>query len=283
MNKLKTTRRRFLNMAAVASGAGLFAGLNVPALGMGSRLENIGIQLYTVRDLMAKSVSDTLAALVALGYKEVEFAGYYDHRPAEIRTMLSGLGLSSPSTHVQLTDIRDSLNQTMDSAAEIGHDYVVLAYLMPNERKSIDDYKSYIELFSKAGEAAKQRGLQFGYHNHHFEFEDMEGMKPYDLMLQQIDSELMKMTMDLYWIHRAGQDPFYYFDKYPGRFKQCHVKDMNKDGGMEDVGAGTIDFAKIFAQREKAGFEHYYVEHDMPLNSLQTAENSIDYLKTLTF
>ncbi len=283
MNKLQTTRRRFLNMAAVVTGAGLFAGLNIPAVAMGTRLESIGIQLYTVRDLMAKSVPDTLVALAALGYKEVEFAGYYDHSPAELDAMLSGAGLSSPSTHVQLADIRDTLEKTMDTAAEIGHEYVVLAYLMPSERTSIDDYKSYVELFSKAGEAAKQRGLQFGYHNHHFEFETMGGVKPYDLMLEQIDSELMKMTLDLYWIHRAGQDPFHYFDKHPGRFKQCHVKDMNKEGGMADVGAGTIDFAKIFAQREKAGFEHYYVEHDMPANSLQTAENSIGYLKGLRF
>jgi sugar phosphate isomerase/epimerase len=270
-------------MAAVVTGAGLFTGLSIPAVAMDAHLERIGIQLYTVRDLMAESVPDTLAALAAMGYKEVEFAGYYGHSPAELKAMLSGAGLSSPSTHVQLTNIRDTLEKTMDAAAEVGHDYVVLAYLTPDERASIDDYKSYVELFSKAGEAARQRGLQFGYHNHHFEFEEMGGVKPYDLMLEQIDSELMKMTLDLYWIHRAGQDPFYYFDKYPGRFKQCHVKDMNKEGAMVDVGAGTIDFARIFAQREKAGFEHYYVEHDMPANSLQSAENSIQYLKELSF
>jgi len=247
------------------------------------RLQNIGIELYTVRDLMAQSVPDTLAAMAKMGYQEVEFAGYFDHSPANIKSMVADAGLSTPSTHINLPDIQDSLQQTMDISAEIGHGYVVLAYLAPAARTSLDDYKSYVDLFSQAGEAAKERGLQFGYHNHDFEFAPLDGVKPYDLMLEQIDSELMKMTMDLYWIHRAGNDPFYYIDKHPGRFAQCHVKDASSTGAMVDVGAGVIDFASVFAQADKAGFKHYYVEHDRPENSLETAENSIEYLKRLRF
>ncbi len=102
-------------------------------------------------------------------------------------------------------------------------------------------------------------------------------------MLEQIDADLMKMTLDLFWINHAGKDPFQYFDKHPGRFKQCHVKDADKRGMMTDVGTGTIDFAKIFSQREKAGFEHYYVEHDMPKDALLTAKNSADFLTNLRF
>lgn len=232
---------------------------------------------------MAKSVPDTLAALGKMGYQEVEFAGYFDHSPGTIKSMVADAGLTTPSTHIQLTEIRDTLEQTMDMAAEIGHEYVVLAYLAPDARISLDQYKSYIDVFSKAGEAANKRGMRFGYHNHDFEFAPLDGVLPYDLMLEQIDSELMTMTMDLFWIHRAGHDPLHYFDKYPGRFAQCHVKDASSSGAMVDVGAGTIDFASIFARGEKAGFQHYYVEHDMPENSLQTAKNSIEYLQQLTF
>jgi sugar phosphate isomerase/epimerase len=283
------TRRRLLLTGATATGMSLFGMANRSALAgesvfaTVSTLQTVGIQLYTVRDLMAKSVADTLEAVAKLGYREVEFAGYYGHAPAELKTMLADTGLSSPSTHVGLTEIRDNLDQTLDTALAIGHDYVVLAYLAPGERTSLDDYMGYVELFSRVGEAARERGLQFGYHNHDFEFVSIDGVKPYDLMLQQIDAELMKMTLDLFWIHKAGGDPYHYFGAHPGRFKQCHVKDMNASGEMVDVGAGVIDFASIFANRERAGFEHYYVEHDRPEDSLLTAANSIQYLNELVF
>jgi len=281
MNNKTFSRRDFVKLASLATAATL--ALPVGALAAGKQLSSIGIQLYTVRQLMAQSVPATLTALAALGYKEVEFAGYYDTAPAQLKSLLAGAGLVSPSTHISLQQLESALEETMDSAAEIGHDYVVLAYLSESERASLDQYKAYVELFSRAGEAAKSRGMDFGYHNHHFEFSALEGVVPYDFMLQQIDSELMKMTMDLYWINRAGQDPLAYFERYPGRFKQCHVKDMATGGAMSDVGAGTIDFARIFARAEQAGFEHYYVEHDMPKDALVSAGNSIDYLQKLRF
>ena len=283
MKAISQSRRNFLKVAGAAASASLLS-LTAPSIFAGGRqLQNIGIQLYTVRDLMAENVAQTLQSLAKLGYKEVEFAGYFGKTPDEIKSLLTGAGLSSPSTHISLDLLKNKMDETMDIAAEVGHDYVVLAYLGENERNSLDQYKSYIELFSKAGEAAQQRGMHFGYHNHHFEFLPLEGVLPYDFMLDQIDSRLMKMTLDLYWIHRAGKDPMPYFDKYPGRFKQCHVKDMAENGFFTDVGAGTIDFAKIFARSEQAGFEHYYVEHDMPKDSLQSAANSIAYLRDLAF
>jgi len=272
-----------LKTVSIGSGASLLGLTGTPVFAGGNQLDRVGIQLYTVRDLMAKNVASTLQSLAKLGYKEVEFAGYFDKNPDEIKRLLTAAGLTSPSTHISLDLIKNKLDETMDMAAEVGHEYVVLAYLGEQERSSLDHYKSYVELFSKAGEAAIKRGMHFGYHNHHFEFMPLEGILPYDFMLEQIDSELMKMTMDLYWIHRAGKDPFPYFDKYPGRFKQCHVKDMAENGLFTDVGAGTIEFAKIFAQSKKAGFEHFYVEHDMPKDSLQSAANSIAYLQKLVF
>lgn len=273
------SRRHFLRLVALAAGAST---TSTSLLASENKLNTIGIQLYTVRGLMQKDVPATLTAISKLGYKEVEFAGYFNHSPQQTKKLLAEVGLTSPSTHVGMAELR-SLEQTMDMAAEIGHDYVVLAYLAPHERTSLDQYKAYVDLFSKAGEAAKSRGMQFGYHNHDFEFAKMDGVMPYDFMLNNIDSDLMKMTMDLYWITKAGQDPLTYFNKHPGRFKQCHVKDMGNNGSMVDVGSGTIDFAKIFAQSEKAGFEHYYVEHDMPKNAMQTATNSFNYLDQLVF
>lgn len=285
MNHL--TRRKFLSSSATLTSASLL-GLSMgvasnSAFAAQNRLNNIGLELYTVRGMMEESVADTLAAVAEIGYQEVEFAGYFGHSAAEIKTMVADAGLTTPSTHIQLEEIRDNLDETMDMAAEIGHDYVVLAYLVPAARTSFDQYKSYIDIFSRAGEAAKSRGMQFGYHNHDFEFLEFDGVKPYDYMLEQVDPELMKMTLDLYWIHKAGNDALAYIDKYPGRFGQCHVKDSDENGRIVDVGTGVIDFASIFAQNEKAGFQHFHVEHDLSSDPLATAENSLKYLQNLTF
>jgi len=274
----KYSRRNILRTGSIGLGASLLG------LSGGAHAANqaIGIQLYTVRDRMAQSLPDTLTALSTLGYREVEFAGYYEHSPKQIKTLLTQLNLISPSTHVALAQITDNLSQTLDIMAEIGHEYVVLAYLSPEQRKGgLDGYKRYAELFSEVGIATKKMGMQFGYHNHAFEFEAIDGVKPYDLLLQQVDSDLMKMTMDLFWINKAGHDPLDYFAKHPGRFAQCHVKDMDAAGNMVDVGAGIIDFAAIFLQREIAGFEHFYVEHDQPADSLASAKRSLAHLQNV--
>lgn len=280
------TRRKFLNQGATITGAsllGLSLGLPNTSAYAQNRLEKVGLELYTVRGLMAESVAETLKAVAEIGYQEVEFAGYFDHSAADIKSMVADAGLTTPSTHIQLPEIRDELEATMDYAAEAGHDYVVLAYLVPAARTSLDQYKSYIDIFGKAGEAAKSRGMQFGYHNHDFEFVELDGVKPYDYMLQQVDADLMAMTLDLYWIHRAGNSALEYIDKHPGRFGQCHVKDADANGRIVDVGTGVIDFASIFAQKDKAGFQHFHVEHDMPRNALETATNSFNYLQNLEF
>ncbi|MBL8264970.1 sugar phosphate isomerase/epimerase family protein [Steroidobacter sp.] len=246
------------------------------------KLEKIGIELYTVRKQMEQSVQQTLERIAQIGYDEVEFAGYFKSKPSEVKKYLADTGLKSYSAHVFLEALRDKTSQTLDEVAEVGHQYVVLGYGVDN-LKTQDECHRHIEWLRQMGEAAKQRGLQFGYHNHAFEFKSVDGIVPYDLMLADVDSDLMKMTMDFFWIHYAGVDPYPYFDKYPGRFKQCHVKDMTADRKMADAGAGTLDFAKLFAQRDQAGLEHFYVERDDAPEPYETAAASLAYLRALRF
>ena len=242
--------------------------------------DRIGIQLYTVRDHMAVDLNNTLQGIAAIGYQEVEFAGYFDHSPEEIRTILSGEGLASPSTHIPLKFIQNSPNQIIDTALTIGHEYIVIPWIMPHQR-SLYKYKEYIELFNTFGEQCQRAGLKFAYHNHDFEFEVIEGIRPIDLLIEETDNNLVSFELDLYWIIKAGEDPLRYIKKYPNRFPLWHIKDMANDGSMRDVGEGIIDFEEIFKLKSLSGLEHYYVEHDNPPDSLMTASKSFNALLKL--
>ncbi len=242
--------------------------------------DRIGIQLYTVRDHMAVDLNNTLQGIAAIGYQEVEFAGYFDHSPEEIRTILSGEGLASPSTHIPLKFIQNSPNQIIDTALTIGHEYIVMPWIMPHQR-SLYKYKEYIELFNKFGEQCQRVGLKFAYHNHDFEFEVIEGIRPIDLLIEETDNNLVSFELDLYWIIKAGEDPLRYIQKYPNRFPLWHIKDMANDGSMRDVGEGIIDFEEIFKLKRLSGLEHIYVEHDNPPDSLMTASKSFNALLKL--
>ncbi len=245
-------------------------------------LERIGVQLYTVRKLMQADFAGTLEQVAAIGYKEVEFAGYFDNDPETVRTLLDRLGLTAPAAHVPIDLLRKDLPGVIETARIIGHHYVVCPWLAPEERVP-KTYRENAAFFNRVGEACRKAGLVFAYHNHDFEFEPMEGRMPYDLLLEETDSDLVKMELDLFWITRGGQDPLAYFKRYPGRFSLCHVKDMGEGGKMVAVGQGHIDFAKIFAQASEAGLQHYFVEHDNPDDALASIRASYTYLSGLTF
>ncbi len=249
----------------------------------GRTLSNIGIQLYTVRDQMAIDVPGTLRRLAEIGYREVEFAGYFDHSPADIRAMLDDLGLASPSAHAPIDMLRDAPEAVIETWLEIGHEYVVMPWLTPDQRDTLDKYKAHAELFNEFAPQCTSAGLKFAYHNHEFEFEAVDGVLPMDLLLAEVDPSLMQVELDLYWTTVAGADPFEYFENHPGRFPLCHVKDMAADGAMADVGSGTIDFAALFAASEQAGFKHYYVERDDATDTLASAANSFAGASAIEF
>ena len=249
----------------------------------GNSLERIGIQLYTVRDRMAVDVPGTLEQIASIGYDEVEFAGYFDHTPTEVSSMLDANGLVSPSSHVSLADIRNTPDELIESAQTLGNQYVVLAWLAPEDRQSLDAYRQHIELVAGFAEQCARAGLQFCWHNHDFEFIELEGQIPMDMILEQTDAELVQIELDLYWITKAGVDPFTYFDRHPGRFPLCHVKDMAADGSIADVGDGRIDFPAVFAAADVAGLKHYFVERDDPQVSMETASRSYAAISAMTF
>ncbi len=275
-------RRTFLKTL----GASALATLGIPASRIpppASRLDRIGLQLYTVRDEMKKDVEATIARVAATGYRDVEFAGYFGRAPRDLRALLDHNGLSSPSSHISLAP--DQWRAALDAAPVVGHRYVVLAWIPAEERHTLDDYKRWAERLNRAGTEAKAAGLQFAYHNHDFEFAPVEGKLPYGILLAETDPKLVQMEMDLYWITKGGQDPLAYFARWPGRFPMVHVKDSMgpPDNKMADVGAGKIDWKRIFAKEQQAGIKHFFVEHDQPADAFASIRASCEYLKRLEF
>jgi len=248
------------------------------------RLDKVGIQLYTVRDQMKADFEGTLAHVAEIGYKEVEFAGYFDHTPADVRAILDRHGLSAPSTHIALGEI-DAWKASLDTAKAIGHEYIVVPWIPQEKRLTLDGWKNVAGVFNRAAQLAHDAGLQFAYHNHDFEFPKLEGQVPYDVLLQNTDPKLVQLEIDLYWITKGGQDPLNYFSRWPGRIPLVHVKDSAgaPEHKMVDVGQGKIDWKRIFAKKEQAGIKHFFVEHDQPPQPFQDIAASYNYLKGLEF
>ncbi len=241
----------------------------------------LGVQLYTLRAEMERDVAGTLARVAQIGYEEVEFAGYFGHSPTEIRGFLADAGLRAPSAHVAFNLVEEAWPATLEAAATVGHEYVVVPSIPESLRASLDDWRAIADRLTRAAAEAREMGLKFAYHNHDIEFREMEGRTPLDVFLETADPELVQVELDLYWIVDAGGDPIAFIDRWPGRIPLVHVKDRTGDGRMTEVGSGVIDWTEIFRHRERAGIRHYFVEHDGPGKPFQSVEASLRYLSRL--
>jgi sugar phosphate isomerase/epimerase len=249
-----------------------------------------------VRDQMKDDFDGTIAKVAAIGYKEVEFAGYFGRTGQQVRAVVDRNGLTAPSTHIQYNELDDKFPSVIETSQTIGMKYIVCPWIPEDLRKSPDIWKQAAEKFNRCGEQTKKAGIQFAYHNHWFEFLPTNGKLPYDELLTACDKELVKMELDLCWITVGGGDPLKYFAEYPGRFPLVHVKDVKKlppvtqagtqDFGsslkdMTEVGSGIIDWKKIFSHSEQAGIKHYIVEHDKPADPFASITGSYKYLSEL--
>ena len=279
-------RRQFLQTVSIGA-AGLYAN---KFLASQAKDKSLGVQLYTIRDAVSKDLEGALKKLKALGYDNMEIYGYngtfFGKTAAEFKAIVDNVGIKVISSHHTSGIVmkgKGTLTDGWDKAVEdlhfLGAEYMVCSFLFPKERTP-EVYKTLPELLNKSGEKTKAAGIQFGYHNHDFEFEKLDDTLVYDFLISNTSSDLVKMEMDLYWISKAGQDPLAYFDKYPGRFPLWHVKDMEAGThGITEVGNGEINFDKIFAAREKAGLKHWFVEQDVTKGDIfESLKQSRDYL-----
>lgn len=273
-------RRTFLGTMTAAT---VLAGRIAQAASDDRKIEHIGVQLYTVRDAMQKDFERTLAKVAAIGYREVEFAGLFDHTPQQAKAILDRNSLKAVSSHVDYDALETDWDKTLEGARTMGQSFIACPWI-DDQMRTPEGIKKVADTFNRAGEKSKTMGLQFAYHNHDFEYKPLAGGKLlYDTLLDETDPNLVKMEMDLFWTINAGQDPVAYFNRYPGRFPLVHVKDRKKNGEMTDVGSGAINWKRIFAASDKAGIQHYIVEHDEPKSQFDSIQASYTYLKNLRY
>jgi sugar phosphate isomerase/epimerase len=286
-------RRTFISTV----GAALLAARRAAA----ASISRLGVQLYTVRTELGKDFDGTLAKIAAIGFKEVEFAGYFDHTPQQVVDALKRHKLTAPSAHIDYASLSgDKWARAIETAKAIGHTYLINAWVDEPIRKEPDAWKRIAETYNTAAAASQRAGIQFAYHNHNFEFAprpDLNGKLPIDYLLETCDPALVKIELDLCWIASTGKDPLDYFRRYPGRFPLVHVKGLKKvpangaeapiasilpeiaDVGHDDV----VDWKRTFAQSGTAGIKHYFVEHDQPKEPFESLKASYEYVSRLEF
>jgi sugar phosphate isomerase/epimerase len=257
----------------------------------GVRFGPLGLQLYSVRDEMERSVEATLEAVAAMGYAEVEFAGRFGHTPRQIRRMVADAGLAAPAAHIPPDFEPDAWSRSLDEAAAAGHRAVIVAWIPEPMRDSSDAWRRTAAAMAGAGARARERGLSFGYHNHAFEFTrfgggagepSMQGEGPtgLEILVRETSPEDVFLELDLFWTVDAGFEPLSTLRRFGERVRMVHLKDRAADGGMVDVGAGALDWPRILGACRDVGVEHFFVEHDRPENgSLRFARASATYLE----
>jgi sugar phosphate isomerase/epimerase len=310
--KAESSRRGFLGaLAAAPSASGFLKGspLDLP----------IGLQLYTVGKEMDSDPAGTLKQVAAVGYKEVELSPLGKTPAKELRKMLADAGLKNPSGHYMLPDLLTNLPARIDLAKEFGQEFMISTvpwvadpsrfkpdanagefalFLAVIQGLTLDDWKWNAEQFNRIGEQVKKAGLQFGYHNHNFEFKTYGDVTGYEELLRLTDPDLVKLEMDCGWVTVAGHDPVALLKKYANRYRLLHIKDFRagftprtnlSPGGAgapvaTELGRGGIDYRKVFAAARKAQIRALFVEQEPPFQdmpALQAIKVDYDYLNNL--
>ncbi len=286
-------RRKFIKLTGAATGAlalntlfadSLLAGCNGSEAG---KLKNFGIQLWTLRDDLPKDPKGVLKQLASFGYKQIEsFEGgkgiYWGMSNLEFKAYMDELGMSLIASHC---DITKDFEKKAAEAAAIGMKYLICPWKGP--QKSIDDFKKFADEFNQKGEICKRNGIRFAYHNHDYSFAVQDGQMGQDVMMKNTDSSLVDFEMDIYWVATAGQDPIAWFNKYPDRFRLCHIKDRSKspvtDNGKNsvDLGTGVIDYSSVLKAAKSKGMEYFIVEQEAYPNGtpLEAVKVDAEYMK----
>ncbi len=294
---LASTRRDFLKTSALLSLSTVLAPQSLLASPFGLP---VGLQLYSVRELLPNDYEGTLKQLAALGYQEVEAAGFFGHTALEVKNAMQSAGLRCVSAHYPSNELHQRLDEILAFHKELGAAYIICsspglkdpASAQPHAALSLDDWRWNADEFNKMGAKVKAAGMHFGYHNHIAEFHKLEGIAPYDELLRLTDSSLVTFEMDCGWVVVGGGDPVAYLHQHPQRISMLHVKDFKapeKATSLADrpksaeLGQGISDYKAIFHAARKANIKHYFIEQeefDMP--PFEALKIDADYMKRLT-
>lgn len=284
-------RSEFLRLSGGLALAGLASKSGFASVaGETGKLKNFGIQLWSVRDDLAKDPKGVLKQLSSYGYKQIEsFEGgkgmFWGMSNTEFKTEMDNLGMKIISSHC---DISKDFEKKAADAAAIGMKYLICPYKGP--QKDIDAFKKFADEFNQKGEICKKNGIRFAYHNHDYSFTTMNGEMGQDVMMKNTDPKLVDFELDMYWVVAAGQDIETWLKKYPKRFRLCHVKDRKKDATPTQkdesvvIGTGSINYPAILKKAKKLGMEYYIVEQEKweGTTPMQAAQADAAYMKTLS-
>ena len=284
-------RNEFLKLSGGLALAGLASKSGFASFAGGSaKLKNFGIQLWSVRDDLAKDPKGVLKQLSSYGYKQIEsFEGakgmFWGMSNTEFKAEMDNLGMKIIASHC---DINKDFEKKAADAAAIGMKYLICPYKGP--QKDLDAFKKFADEFNQKGEICKKNGIRFAYHNHDYSFVTMNGEMGQDVMMKNTDASLVDFELDMYWVVAAGQDIETWLKKYPKRFRLCHVKDRKKEAPLTEkdasvvVGTGSINYPKILKTAKKHGMEYYIVEQEKweGTTPMQAAQADAVYMKTLS-
>ncbi len=250
------------------------------------RLNQIGIQLYTVRDLYRADPVSTLKMLAKTGYNLLEYAAIPDLpiSAGECRKIANDLGIQIPSAGFMPDDWFKDINKIIDQIGVLEPKYALIGWITP-ENRTMPGLMKQVEAWNGFGQKTKKAGANLLYHNHDFEFGKVDGDKTIqDVLLQNTDPNYVNFEMDMHWVVHGGADIIDFLTRYPGRFKTCHIKDRTADGKMVNVGEGVINWKTAIAKASEVGVEYYFVEHDDPVPPVELAvAKSYTYLRDLRF
>jgi sugar phosphate isomerase/epimerase len=258
-----------------------------------------------VRDLLPKDYEGTLKQLGAIGYREVEAAGFFDHTPGQVKQAMDHAGLQCVSAHYPMTQLNPKLDEIIQFCKDLGLNYIVCAAPMlkdpsrvkdpgsraAREAMTLDDWRWNAEQFNRIGDRVHAAGMKFAYHNHTPEFRSENGVMFYDELLRSTDPSKVAMELDCGWAIVAGQNPVDLLTRYPTRISMLHVKDFkitatttpSNAPPSTELGRGTIDYRPIFAAAKKAHIEHAFVEQeefDMP--AMEALKIDAAYMRNFT-
>ncbi len=301
---LRFSRRTFLQTSTASAACAALSNSTLRLLANPLGLP-LGLQLYSVRDVLPKNYDGTLRQIAALGYREVEAAGFFGHSPAEVKQAMDGAGLHCVSAHYSLKDLLPKMDETIQFGKDLGLSYIVCSSPMlkdpsrvkdpgsgaARESMTLEDWRWNADQFNRIGEKVNAAGMRFAYHNHTPEFRSENGVVFYDELLRQTDPAKVTMELDCGWAVVAGQKPGDLLSRHPTRFSMLHVKDFkmtptstpSDHPPSTEMGHGNIDYRPIFEAAKKADIKHAFVEQeefDMP--QMEALKIDADYMRAIT-
>lgn len=284
-------RRSFLQQTGVISAGVMIT----PGFLTTKTNRQYGLQLFAFREQLPKEVNSIIPKIAKAGYKRVEPFGYskangfWGLTASEFKKLLDDYGLTAPSAHYSLDSFLSSGNtaqveEVIEAAKILGQKYIVLPYLTEQYRNNSDTMNAVVDKINIAADKVQQAGLKMAYHNHDFEFKNIQGQRLFDLLLNNTNAEQLDFEMDIYWVVRSGEDPVKWLNAHPNRFRLIHIKDMEKANPAlnTEIGSGSIDYKTILKKARSAGVKYYIVEQEnFKIDQFLSIKKSINYLKQI--